>query len=101
MRDGVHIRLTLTRGPKITSSMNPAFNIYGTNLIVLAEWKPVCGPATYDNAEGIDLITATNRRNSPQCVDSKIHHCNLINNILPKIQANYAKAVIAIFAVPL
>ncbi len=41
MRDGVHIRLTLTRGEKSTSSMNPKFNVYGTTLIILPEWKPV------------------------------------------------------------
>ncbi len=80
MRNNVHIRLTLSRGPKVTSSMNPQFNIYGTCLIVLPEWKPVGDVATYDNNKGIRLITATNRRNSAQCVDSKIHHCNLINN---------------------
>lgn len=80
MRNNVHIRLTLSRGAKITSSMNPQFNIFGTNLIVLPEWKPVGDMATYDNNKGIRLITATNRRNPAQCVDSKIHHCNLINN---------------------
>jgi len=41
MRDGVHIRLTLTRGEKCTSSMNPKFNVYGTTLIIIPEWKPV------------------------------------------------------------
>ena len=96
MRDNAHIRLTLTRGAKITSSMNPKFNIFGTNLIILPEWKPVGDPATYDNSKGVTLITATNRRNSPQYVDSKIHHCNLINNILPKIQANNANAADAL-----
>ena len=30
MRDGAHMRLTLTRGEKVTSSMNPVFNQYGT-----------------------------------------------------------------------
>lgn len=40
MRDHAHIRLTLTRGEKCTSSMNPKFNVYGTTLIILAEWKP-------------------------------------------------------------
>jgi hypothetical protein len=39
MRDGAHMRLTLSRGEKNTSSMNPGFNVYGTTLIVLAEWK--------------------------------------------------------------
>ncbi|UII22457.1 aminotransferase class IV [Fulvivirga ligni] len=85
MYDEAHIRLTLTRGKKVTSGMSPHFNQYGPTLIVLAEWKkPV-----YDN-EGIDLITSSIRRNSPQCVDSKIHHNNLINNILAKIEANLA-----------
>lgn len=86
MRDGVHIRLTLTRGPKVTSGMSPHFNQYGPTLIVLAEWKaPV-----YDNTGGIRLITASIRRNPPMCIDSKIHHNNLINNILAKIEANVA-----------
>jgi branched-chain amino acid aminotransferase group I len=96
MRDGAHVRLTLSRGVKTTSSMNPRFNAYGTTLIVLAEWKPVVGATTYDNARGVSLVTAANRRNPPACVDSKIHHNNLINNILPKLQANLAGAADAI-----
>jgi branched-chain amino acid aminotransferase group I len=85
MRHGVHIRLTLTRGKKVTSGMSPQLNRSGTCLIVLAEWKePV-----YDQ-DGIRLITSSIRRNSPQCIDSKIHHNNLINNILAKIEANVA-----------
>ena len=85
MRDGVHIRLTLTRGKKVTSGMDPRLNQYGTTLIVLAEWKdPVYKPG------GIRLITSAIRRNTSQCIDSKIHHNNLINNILAKIDANVA-----------
>ena len=85
MCDGAHIRLTLTRGPKVTSGMSPEFNRLGPCLIVLAEWKtPI-----YD-AAGIRLITASIRRNSPQTLDSKIHHSNLLNNILAKIEANVA-----------
>jgi branched-chain amino acid aminotransferase group I len=87
MRDGAHIRLTLTRGEKVTSGMDPRLNQSGPVLIVLAEWKaPV-----YD-AAGIVLITSSVRRNSPQCLDSHIHHNNLINNILAKIDANVAGA---------
>jgi branched-chain amino acid aminotransferase group I len=96
MRDGAHMRLTLTRGEKCTSSMNPQFNVYGTTLIVLCEWKPTEGATTYDNEAGIHLISASQRRNSPSTCDSKIHHCNLINNILPKIQANLAGCADAI-----
>ena len=83
MYDGVHIRLTLSRGLKTTSGMNPELNIYGCTLIVLPEYKP---PVYGD--EGIKLITSSIRRNSAQCLDSKIHHNNLINNILAKIEAN-------------
>jgi len=96
MRDGAHIRLTLTRGEKCTSSMNPKFNVYGTTLIVLAEFKPTEGATTYDNSKGISLITSSTRRNSPSTCDSKIHHNNMINNILPKIQANLSGAADAI-----
>src|ERR1700730_13248748 len=36
MRDGVHIRLTLSRGVKITSGMDPRLNQSGATLIILA-----------------------------------------------------------------
>jgi branched-chain amino acid aminotransferase group I len=85
MRDNAHIRLTLTRGEKVTSGMNPRFNQSGCTLIVLAEWKP---PVYSD--DGIRVITASTRRNTPQCLDSKIHHNNLLNNILATIEANVA-----------
>ncbi len=85
MRDQAHIRLTLTRGKKVTSGMSPHWNQYGPCLIVLAEWKPPVFEET-----GIRLVTSGIRRNPPQCVDSKIHHNNLINNILAKIEANVA-----------
>lgn len=87
MRDGAHIRLTLTRGEKITSGMNPRLNQAGCSLIVLAEWKP---PVYSD--DGIRVITASTRRNTPSCLDSKIHHNNLLNNILAAIEANVAGA---------
>ena len=91
MRDDAHIRLTLTRGEKVTSGMNPRFNQSGCTLIVLAEWKP---PVYSDT--GIRVITASTRRNTPECLDSKIHHNNLLNNILAAIEANVAGADAAV-----
>jgi branched-chain amino acid aminotransferase group I len=85
MTDETHIRLTLTRGEKITSGMNPRLNQNGCSLIVLAEWKP----PVYSDA-GISVVTASVRRNTPSCLDSKIHHNNLLNNILAAIEANVA-----------
>ena len=76
MKDETHIRLTLTRGEKITSGMNPDLNQFGCTLIVLAEWK-----TSIFYGENINLVTSNIRRNSPLCLDSKIHHNNLINNI--------------------
>jgi len=87
MADNVHIRLTLTRGEKITSGMDPRLNQSGPVLIVLAEYKlPV-----YD-LSGIRLITSSVRRPAPDCLDPKIHHNNLLPSILAKIEANAAGA---------
>src|SRR5438270_2051322 len=87
MRDGVHIRLTLTRGVKYTSGMDPRLNTSGPTLIVLAEHKP----PVYDK-RGLCLITSSIRRFPPDCLDPKIHHNNLIQSILAKIEANVAGA---------
>ena len=87
MRDGVHIRLTLTRGIKITSGMDPRLNQSGPTLIILAEHK---GPVYAKT--GLILKTASVRRPSPEILDCKIHHANLLNSILAKIEANNAGA---------
>ncbi|MET0494673.1 MAG: aminotransferase class IV [Actinoplanes sp.] len=87
MVDGVHIRLTLTRGVKVTSGMDPRLNRAGATLIVLAEHKaPV-----YDTT-GLRLVTASVRRPGPDVLDPKIHHANLLNSILAKIEATVAGA---------
>ncbi|MED6326413.1 MAG: aminotransferase class IV [Verrucomicrobiota bacterium] len=87
IRDNAHIRLTLTRGVKLTSGMDPRLNTAGPTLIVLAEHKePV-----YDKT-GLSLITSGVRRPSPDVLDPKIHHCNLIQSILAKIEATHAGA---------
>src|SRR5262245_30161239 len=87
MRDGVHVRLTLTRGVKVTSGMDPRLNRSGPTLIVLAEHKP----PVYAK-DGLTLVTSTVRRFPPDCLDPKIHHANLLQSILAKIQANAAGA---------
>lgn len=87
MRDGVHIRLTLTRGVKYTSGMDPRLNRSGPTLIILAEHKaPVYGRS------GLRLVTSSLRRFDPDTLDPKIHHANLLQSILAKIEANAAGA---------
>jgi branched-chain amino acid aminotransferase len=87
MTDGVHIRLTLTRGVKITSGMDPRLNQSGPTLIVLAEHK-----APVYATSGLSLKTSSIRRSPPDCLDPKIHHNNLLPSILAKIEANAAGA---------
>jgi branched-chain amino acid aminotransferase len=87
MSDNVHVRLTLTRGVKITSGMDPRLNQAGPTLIVLAEHK-----APVYERSGLTLITSSLRRFPPDCLDPKIHHCNLIQSILAKIESNAAGA---------
>jgi branched-chain amino acid aminotransferase len=87
MHDGVHIRLTLTRGVKFTSGMDPRLNTQGPTLIVLAEHKP----PVYGQS-GLSLVTSSVRRFPPDCLDPKIHHNNLLQSIMAKIEANVAGA---------
>jgi branched-chain amino acid aminotransferase len=87
MRHDIHIRLTLTRGVKYTSGMDPRLSRSGPTLIILAEHKP----PVYDKT-GIHLITAGVRRPPADVLDAKIHHTNLLNSILAKLQANAAGA---------
>jgi branched-chain amino acid aminotransferase len=87
MRDGVHIRLTLTRGVKITSGMDPRLNQSGPTLIVLAEHKDPVYAKT-----GLTLVTSKIQRPPPEILDARIHHANLLNSILAKIEANNAGA---------
>lgn len=87
MHDDVHIRLTLTRGVKLTSGMDPRLNTAGPTLIVLAEYKvPV-----YSSA-GITLMTSSVRRHRPDSLDPAIHHNNLLTSIMAKLEANAAGA---------
>ncbi|AKC83156.1 aminotransferase IV [Verrucomicrobia bacterium IMCC26134] len=88
MRDRVHVRLTVSRGIKYTSGLDPRINTLGCSFFILAEHKaPV-----YDNASGISLITAGQRRPFANVLDQHIHSCNQLTSILAKIEANAAGA---------
>lgn len=87
MRDGVHIRLMLTRGVKYTSGLDPRLNTAGHSLLVLAEFK-----APVYNTDGVRLITARHRRPPADVLDQRIHSANQLTSILAKIEANAAGA---------
>jgi branched-chain amino acid aminotransferase len=67
--------------------MDPRLNQSGSTLIVLAEHKPPVYPT-----DGLALVTSSVRRFPPDCLDPKIHHNNLVQSILAKIEANVAGA---------
>jgi branched-chain amino acid aminotransferase len=87
MTDGVHIRLTITRGLKYTSGLDPRINNQGCALIILPEFKP----PVYDRA-GIRLMTASIRRPLANVLNQHIHSCNQLTSILAKLEANAAGA---------
>ncbi|MCA9218659.1 MAG: aminotransferase class IV [Planctomycetales bacterium] len=87
MQSDVHIRLTVSRGLKYTSGLDPRINTKGCSLIVLAEHKP----PVYDKT-GIRLITAVHRRPARCVLDQRIHSSNQLTSILAKLEANAADA---------
>jgi branched-chain amino acid aminotransferase len=88
MHDGVHIRLTISRGVKYTSGLDPRINTRGCSLVILPEHKP----PVYDQQRGITLITAKIRRPLANVLDQHIHSCNQLTSILAKLEANAAGA---------
>src|SRR5690606_29287493 len=88
MWDNVHLRLTVTRGLKYTSGLDPRINRRGCSFIILAEHKP----PVYDNKRGIKLITSRQRRPFLDVLDQHIHSCNQLTSILAKLEANSAGA---------
>ena len=87
MRDEVHIRLTVSRGLKYTSGLDPRINGNGCTLIIVPEFKlPV-----YD-VRGITLATASIRRPLANVLNQHIHSCNQLTSILAKLEANSANA---------
>lgn len=87
MRDQVHLRLTVSRGLKYTSGLDPRINQKGCSYFILAEHKkPV-----YDKS-GLRLHTASVRRPFANVLDQHIHSCNQLTSILAKLEANAAGA---------
>ena len=87
MSDSVHVRLTVSRGMKYTSGLDPRINTAGCSFFILAEHKaPV-----YDKS-GLVLHTANIRRPFANVLNQHIHSCNQLTSILAKLEANAAGA---------
>jgi branched-chain amino acid aminotransferase len=86
--NNVHIRMTVSRGDKPKTGMDPRLaNRVPPTFVVIAEPKEPTFPAS-----GIRIITSSVRRTPAQCLDSKLHTCNQLGQILAKAEANHANA---------
>ena len=89
MHDGVHIRLMVTRGEKITPYQDPRCTIPGSTIVIIAEYKE---PSPRKISGGIKLFTTHVRRGYPDVQDQKMNSHSKINCIQGCIQAAKAGA---------
>ncbi|MGA9852756.1 MAG: aminotransferase class IV [Gammaproteobacteria bacterium] len=87
MRDGVHIRLMVTRGVKATPHQDPRFVVSAATVVIIPEYKEPL-PATVE--QGIRLFTVHVRRGPPDVQDPKLNSHSKLNCILACIQASKA-----------
>lgn len=91
-----YLRITISRGPG-DIGLDPALCPMPT-IVVLT--KPLMRQAEHLYQTGVDLVTATIRRNHPSALPPQIKSLNFLNNILAKRDAIQAKAFDAIMLNP-
>ncbi len=89
MRDGVHVRLMVTRGRKATPYQDPRATVGPATVVIIAEYK---APAEPVQSAGIRLFTVHIRRGAPDVQDPKLNSHSKLNCILACIQAAKAGA---------
>jgi branched-chain amino acid aminotransferase len=89
MRDGVHIRLMVTRGVKRSPYQDPRLTIGPATVVIVPEYKMPL-PELY--RRGITLFTVHIRRTGPAEQDQKLNSHSKLNCILACIQATKAGA---------
>jgi branched-chain amino acid aminotransferase len=89
MRDGVHLRLMVTRGVKRTPYQDPRASMGPATVVIIAEHK-VAKPETL--SAGLKLFTVHVRRGYPDVQDPKLNSHSKLNCITACIQAIEAGA---------
>ena len=84
MRDGVHSRLMVTRGPKSTPFQDPRLSEQGPTIVIIAEHKEA-SPEPVEH--GIRMCTVHVRRGAPDVQDPKLNSHSKLNCITAMIQA--------------
>ncbi|MBL4708926.1 MAG: aminotransferase class IV [Flavobacteriales bacterium] len=93
MKDGVHIRLMITRGIKKTPSQDPRLTISGPNVVIIPEYKKADEST---KKKGITLFTSSVRRGSPDYLDPRLNcHSKLheVQALIQAIEAGYDEAL--------
>jgi branched-chain amino acid aminotransferase len=98
MRDGVHIRLMVTRGVKATPYQDPRVTIGKPTIVIIPEYKE---PNPQKLRDGITLHTVNVRRGAPDVQDQKLNSHSKLNCITACIQAANAGADEALMLDPL
>jgi branched-chain amino acid aminotransferase len=98
MRDGVHIRLMVTRGVKSTPYQDPRVTIGKATIVIIPEYKDVNPQKMRD---GISLHTVNVRRGAPDVQDQKLNSHSKLNCITACIQAANAGADEALMLDPM
>ncbi len=89
MHTGVHIRLVVSRGEKLTPYQSPAANVGGPTVVIIPEWKEP-DPGVLER--GLRLFTVHVRRGAPDVQDPMWNSLSKLNCIAACIQANKAGA---------
>jgi len=89
MRDGVHVRLMVTRGTKRTPYQDPRASVGPATIVILPEFKQ---PRPELLARGLVLFTVHVRRGFPDVQDPKLNSHSKLNCITACIQAIEAGA---------
>lgn len=84
MYDGVHIRLMITRGVKITPNQDPRFVISSPTIVITAEYK---APNPQLVSKGLTLLTSTIRCSSADVFDLRLNSHSRLNFIHALLQA--------------
>jgi branched-chain amino acid aminotransferase len=89
MRDGVHVRLMVTRGTKTTPYQDPRMTTGPATIVMIPEYKE---PKPEIVEAGIRLFTVHVRRPYPDVLDPKLNSHSKLNDITACIQAYTAGA---------
>ncbi|MGH8443571.1 MAG: aminotransferase class IV [Nevskiaceae bacterium] len=89
MRDGVHIRVMVTRGPKSAPNQDPRNALGPPTIAIVAEYKQ---PDPHLATRGLSLFTASIRCTPAEMFDMRLNTHSRLNLILALLQAQEAGA---------